>query len=112
MMTALVLVPSGIPLHESFGDTSSLSHEYWAGIELPCVNALLVISIATVVSLISGWGVMASVSSCKHARLTGGCYSHRGCEHWDREACMPNIRRSFGCPWVLCPSTSRVVAYS
>jgi hypothetical protein len=86
MMTALGLVPSGIPLHESFGDTSSLSHEYWAGIELPCVNALLVISIATVVSLTYGWGVMASVSFCEHARLTEGCYSHRGCENWDRGA--------------------------
>lgn len=111
MMTALVLVPSGIPLHESFGDTSSLSHKCWAGIELLCVNALLVISIATLVSLTYGWAATASVFSCEHARLTKAA-TVTAAASIGIEARMPNIRRSFGCPWVSCPSTFRVVAHS
>jgi len=49
------LGPFGNPAPRELRDTSSLLHECWAGIELPCVNALLVISIATVVSLTYGW---------------------------------------------------------
>ena len=50
------------------------------------MDALIVTSIATVVSLTSGWGVMVSVSSCEHARLTKAAMVNRGCEHWDRGA--------------------------
>jgi hypothetical protein len=55
MMTAIRLGAFGNPAPRELRDTSSLLHECWAGIELPCVNALLVISIATVVSLTYGW---------------------------------------------------------